>query len=234
MKDSIYTIPISEVFEPKCGCPLCALYTTLEERWVDYITGAAMMEPDVRVETNRHGFCEKHFSMMLLQRNRLSVALMLQTRLDWIDEHLNDTPKASLFKKEEPTVAETCFICEKINTEFSRIGSNIATVWAREADFQTLYLEQEYICYPHAKMLLAAGQRTLRKDKLASFTAATNALTRKRLLEAKENIDAFCNLFDYRNAGSTQPEPQVAAAVEAAIAYLTGQPERTTGQTEEA
>ena len=24
MRDSIYTIPVSEVFEPKCGCPICA------------------------------------------------------------------------------------------------------------------------------------------------------------------------------------------------------------------
>ena len=25
MRDSIYTIPISEVFEPKCGCPICRM-----------------------------------------------------------------------------------------------------------------------------------------------------------------------------------------------------------------
>ena len=94
MKDSIYTIPISEVFEPKEGCPLCALYATLEDRWVDYITGAAMMEPDVRIETNRSGFCPKHFDMMLLKRSRLSVALILQTRLAWIDENLEAAHKS--------------------------------------------------------------------------------------------------------------------------------------------
>ena len=30
MRDSIYTIPVSEVFEPKCGCPICAMERTLE------------------------------------------------------------------------------------------------------------------------------------------------------------------------------------------------------------
>ena len=53
MKDTIYTIPVSEVFEPKEGCPLCRMRDTLEERCLEYIMGAAMMEPDVRQDTNR-------------------------------------------------------------------------------------------------------------------------------------------------------------------------------------
>ncbi|MBE7064154.1 MAG: hypothetical protein E7390_10290, partial [Ruminococcaceae bacterium] len=65
MRDTIYTIPLTDVFEPKDGCPLCRLYDILEERCVEYIMGAAMMEPDVRVETNRLGFCRHHYDMML-------------------------------------------------------------------------------------------------------------------------------------------------------------------------
>jgi hypothetical protein len=221
MKDSIYTIPISEVFEPKCGCPLCALYKTLEERWVDYITGAAMMEPDVRVETNRHGFCGRHFEMMLGQRNRLSVALMLQTRLAWIDENLDTAPKTSLFHKEESTAQGDCFVCGRIDAEFRRIGSNIAAVWAREPDFRDLYAAQEFLCHPHARLLLTAGNATLKGTARAGFHEATATLTRKRLRAVKENIDAFCTLFDYRNAHAGQPDKEVAVAVERAIAYLT-------------
>lgn len=37
MRDNIYTIPVSEVFEPKCGCPICRLRDTLENRCVEYI-----------------------------------------------------------------------------------------------------------------------------------------------------------------------------------------------------
>lgn len=229
MKDSIYTIPISEVFEPKCGCPLCVLFASLEERWVDYITGAAMMEPDVRIETNRLGFCGHHFEMMLGMRNRLSVALMLQTRLAWIDENLTAPVKsAGLFRKEEAD-SDVCFVCRKIDGEFRRIGSNVATVWAREADFRTLYGQQESLCYPHAKMLLAAGKATLRGKELTGFLEATAALTRKRLAPLKEDIDSFCNLFDYRNAGTARPEANIAASVERAIAYLTGKESETDG-----
>ena len=56
MKETIYTIPINEAFEAKCGCPLCTLRRKLERDSVEYIMGAAMMEPDVRIETNKRGF----------------------------------------------------------------------------------------------------------------------------------------------------------------------------------
>ena len=47
MRESILTIPISEIFEPKCGCPICTMRNTLESHTTEYIMGAAMMEPDV-------------------------------------------------------------------------------------------------------------------------------------------------------------------------------------------
>ena len=49
MRESILTIPVSEIFEPKCGCPICTMRDMLEQRTVDYIMGAAMMEPAVRI-----------------------------------------------------------------------------------------------------------------------------------------------------------------------------------------
>ena len=94
MRDSIYTIPISEVFEPKCGCPICQMRDTLEERSVEYIMGAAMMEPDVRMETNKKGFCSFHFNQMLRRKNRLSLALILESRLMEITETRTGTRKA--------------------------------------------------------------------------------------------------------------------------------------------
>ena len=56
MKEDITTIPINDVFEPRDGCPLCRMRDMLEERSTVYITGAAMMEPDVRIKMNETGF----------------------------------------------------------------------------------------------------------------------------------------------------------------------------------
>ena len=96
MKEAIYTIPISEVFEPKDGCPLCRLRDILEQRCLEYIMGAAMMEPDIRVETNRLGFCKDHYFMMLKRKNRLSIALMLQSHLDGFSKMWRVLPVRSL------------------------------------------------------------------------------------------------------------------------------------------
>ena len=64
MREDICSIPINDVFGPMDGCPVCRMRDMLETRITEYITGAAMMEPDVRVETNRLGFCNRHFGMI--------------------------------------------------------------------------------------------------------------------------------------------------------------------------
>ena len=82
MRYDITNIPVAEVFEERDGCPLCRLRDQLEQRVVEYITGAAMMEPDIRIQTNKQGFCIDHYRQMLARRNRLSVALILDSHLD--------------------------------------------------------------------------------------------------------------------------------------------------------
>ena len=74
MREDICSIPIGELFGPKKGCPFCRMDAMLESRLAEYITGAAMMEPDVRIETNRLGFCAHHFDKICEVGNRLSIA----------------------------------------------------------------------------------------------------------------------------------------------------------------
>lgn len=222
MKESIYTIPISEVFEPRKGCPICTLHNQLETRWVQYVTGAAMMESDVRICTNEEGFCGRHTTDMLEQRNRLSVALMLQTRLDYVIKEL-ENPKAptrkGLFSQKEHE--STCFVCTRVEKELERLADNLVTVWRREEDFRNLYSQQHHICVPHYRLLANAAGSLRGKDK-TDFLAQTAALVREGLVPAKENIDAFCKLFDHQNSGAQRPEEEVATAVERASALLCG------------
>ena len=85
MREDICTIPINELFEPKKGCPICRMVDMLEGRLAEYITGAAMMEPDVRIETNRLGFCERHFAQIHDVGSRLSIALILESHLKEVE-----------------------------------------------------------------------------------------------------------------------------------------------------
>ena len=85
--EKIYTIPVNEAFDASaadksCGCPFCALYNGLEKKETDAILGAAMMEPDIRIETNKKGFCRTHYDLMFGYKNRLGLALIFQRVAD--------------------------------------------------------------------------------------------------------------------------------------------------------
>ena len=71
--EQIYTIPVNEAFEasaadPSCGCAFCAMYNKLEENELELILGASMMEPDIRIKTNKQGFCRTHYDMMFVRK----------------------------------------------------------------------------------------------------------------------------------------------------------------------
>ena len=90
MKETIYTIPINEAFDRRDGCPMCELSRNLEQSSLEYIMGAAMMEPDVRLKTNEQGFCHRHLQFMLGENNKLSLALMLESHLPELDKTVFD------------------------------------------------------------------------------------------------------------------------------------------------
>ncbi len=82
MKEKIYTIPVTEAFGQEHECPVCLLESKLENEYTDYYLGPALMEPDCRVDTNRRGFCRRHFELLYnRQENRLGLALETDTHL---------------------------------------------------------------------------------------------------------------------------------------------------------
>ena len=89
VREHIYTIEINDAFDKKNGtCPLCLLYAKLEDAELDLILGASMMEPEVRKVTNRKGFCGRHYQKMFPRKNRLGMALTLESHLDELKKEL--------------------------------------------------------------------------------------------------------------------------------------------------
>ena len=76
MKEKIYTIPLNEAYEKNTPCPFCYLEEKLEKDALDYTLGAAMMEPDFRIESNEKGFCKNHYSMLFSKQNKLSKVII--------------------------------------------------------------------------------------------------------------------------------------------------------------
>lgn len=231
MKEKIYTIPISEVFEPKEGCPICRLRDMLEERYLEYVMGAAMMEPDVRQETNRLGFCGPHFSAMQKMKNRLSLALMLESHLNELAETRLDAralaPKGGLFGKGEPqtSLTNTCFVCDQMEQALSKMLSTIVRQYGKDGEFRALFAEQEGLCYPHYEVLVRTAVKEAGKKEAEAFAQAARLLTEKYLTPLREDISHFCKMFDYRNSGAGADWGNSRDAIERAVRYLTGSTE---------
>ena len=77
---------------------------TIEERMIDYILGDAMMEPDVRIKMNEAGFCHEHFAKLRGMKNKLALALILESHLADVNSLLETegSGRKGFFKKKEP------------------------------------------------------------------------------------------------------------------------------------
>lgn len=199
MRDDITSIPISEVFEPKDGCPVCRLRDMLEERSVTYITGAAMMEPDVRIETNKTGFCNLHYNKMLKSSKKLTIALILQS-------HLAQIAKDGISRVSDKKAAKdskACFICNKLNRNMEQIVNNVCTLWEKEKEFRNLYSEQPFMCLEHSRMLVSSSDKVSKKNR-KEFIKITEKLCEDYLVELAGDLQHFCSMFDYRNNGEEE------------------------------
>ena len=216
MREDICSIPISEIFEPKDGCPFCRMRDMLEDRMATYITGAAMMEPDVRIETNRQGFCKDHFDQILQRGSRLSVALILESLLDEIaNDIFPEDPKAPL--KKVLAAADrrhhSCFVCDNVNKNMEHLSSTVIKLWQTEPEFRDLYAAQK-----------------MPKKNYIPFAAETRRLSKNYLDTVKGDTTHFCRMFDYRNAGGDWGNSR--DAIERSIGYITSREPTVTTKTE--
>lgn len=226
MRESLISIPISEVFEPKCGCPLCRMHDTLESRCVEYIMGAAMMEPDIRVETNKQGFCAEHYGMLLSQRNRLSLALMLETHLREVRDTVFEKPGlfdrgAEARQKRSERMAGSCFVCGNVGRVMDNLVDTMFGLYRKEEDFRRLFAEQEYICLPHYRQLAALIPVKLPKKEQSDFFDVLDGLVRRSLDALCEDVSHYCSMYDYRNSGKNADWGNARDSIERAILFLT-------------
>ena len=197
MREDICTIPVSDVFIEKDGCPICRMYGMLEKRAIDYITGAAMMEPDVRMVTNKKGFCGNHLYKMVKDKSGLSLALMLQTHLDELEENLFE--KGDKYGKIATDRLSSCFLCEKINWGMDRMIETIYITFENDKDFRSMFEAQPTFCLPHYQLLLTGVKKSRLKKYSSEFRDVLKRITKNQLQEINEDLKHFCSMFDYRN-----------------------------------
>ncbi len=217
MAEKIYSIKIKEAFDKKCGCPVCALEDLLEQDEIKRILGAAMMEPDTRVATNREGFCGAHLEKMFASSNKLSMALMLTTHLQELGGKLfrGDGKKAPTAYKE---ARESCYLCGRMGHFMRGVNDNICYLYQTDEDFREQLRAQEYICKTHSARLLAMSEKALPKKERAAFATDIAAINRRYMETLLGDLDWFTKKFDYRYAGEDWKNSK--DAIERTVKYL--------------
>ncbi|GHU38308.1 hypothetical protein FACS1894105_12030 [Clostridia bacterium] len=227
MIEKIYTIPVNEAWDAKDGCPVCTLYKKLEANELDIILGASMMEPDIRIKTNEAGFCGTHYNMMFTMKNRLGLALMLETHLS---ENIVPLIKggagqsvAKLFNKNAiidklDKQHESCYICARIENSLTKMCETSALLFEREREFREKTAAQPYFCMSHYPMLLKTASYSVSAKTLSEYQQALRDVMYAYAAKLKDDVSWFVKKFDYNY--ENEPWGDAKDAVERAIKFL--------------
>lgn len=229
--EKIYTIPVNEAFDASrddhaCGCPFCALYNKLEENELELILGASMMEPDTRIKTNEQGFCKTHYDMMFTRKNRLGMALMLESHLNELRKDTNGKGLSALKgvgvepMKRLGELEGTCYVCGRIEFSFTKMMETAVLLWDQDSDFREKLRAQPYICLPHYRMFVEHARHGLSKKRFPDFYKDVSTVVNTYFDELREDVSWFCKKFDYRY--DSEPWGNAKDAVERAIKFTSG------------
>lgn len=211
MKEELYTIPVNDAFETECECPVCAMKHVLEKNAVEYTMGPSYMEDDIRMETDRLGFCRRHMQMISAQNNKLGQALVVKTHMDKVIgdiERLSQTRERprGVFKKagSNPVLdylkelEGSCFVCKKIESSFGRYIATIFYLWKREESFRKIYENSKGLCSEHYRTLIEEAPKQLSGSMVEQFLNVTDRLYLANMKRVRDDVDWFTNKFDYR------------------------------------
>ena len=225
--EQIYTIPVNEAFEASaadrsCGCPFCALYNKLEDNELELILGASMMEPDVRIKTNKQGFCRIHYDRMFTRKNRLGMALTLESHLAELRGEIKGggllSPAGAKAISRIGELESSCYVCKRIDFNFEHMIETAVLLWDKDEEFRAKLASQPYFCLPHYRAFLECGKQRLGKKRFPEFEKAVASIVNAYAEKLEEDVSWFCKKFDYRY--DAEPWYDSKDAVERAMKFL--------------
>jgi len=221
MKETIYTIPLTEALEQDSECPFCFLEQKTEQEQIAYALGPAMMEPDYRVLSNARGFCRLHTKKLASSKRALPLALVMDTRADTVlqqlEQFLLPQKKKSRFSKNESwidrltevaeTLSSSCLICERVYGTMDKYFEIFWYLCGKDADFRKKVLSGKGFCLHHLKDVLQALPKHAGK-KQEEFAKEILEATLMNLNRAKQDNAEFIKQFDYRSNKETSTCPK--------------------------
>ncbi len=215
MKEQLYTIPVNDAFAEECECPVCQMVDTLEKDAIDFVMGPSYMEDDIRMQTNKVGFCSHHVKLLYKNQNRLGLALMLHTHMQHTNRQIESllgsvTPvKKGLFgKKQENTglvdylrsVEHSCYICDRIEQIYRRYLATIYHCYQKDPEFADKFRHSKGFCTKHFADLYEAAADNLSGKHLETFLSDLGNVYLDNMKRVTDDLEWFTDKFDHRNA----------------------------------
>ncbi|MGL6174504.1 MAG: DUF6062 family protein [Cellulosilyticaceae bacterium] len=222
MKDTIYTIPLTDAFKAEDECPFCYIARKLEQDSISFTLGCSYMEDDIRAVTDQMGFCDTHYKKLYDYGNKLGLALILHTHYQSI---YNDLAKA-LGETKLPSVSflqkltknksvnnnssspvtrvihnrtSSCYICDRVEKDMERYINTFFYLIVHNPDFKQLFLNSKGFCLPHLSRLIDAAPLHLKEIEKDEFFNASKAMLLESLKRIEGDISWFIDKYDYRN-----------------------------------
>ena len=232
MREQIHTVPVNEAFDSGDECPFCWLERRAEHSAIRYTLGpgASYMEPDVRAETDRAGFCGNHLKKMYDYGNALGSALILQTYmnilLEEMDRQMADyalPARRSIFRKRTGPAGtdglvewagekgSTCWICNKVEYSMERYYATFFAL-VKDGEFRAKVENSKGFCMRHFAGLMERAGEALPNAQREWFYDAVFTLMRENMARVKGDLDWFIDKFDYRNASADWRESRDAVS----------------------
>ena len=235
MKVVLETIPLWDALKENTECSICTLMKKAEEDSIAYYLSSAIMTPEVRVETNRYGFCPVHSVMLTTRGNPQSLALTMDTYYGENEEHFRkgfeeiakaknprSVEKAVIRLKEEAGKREQgCLVCSRMNDRLYRYCYTLSSLFGSDEEFRKAFLNSKGLCLHHTFLVSETAKDSLRGEEYTTFQKELFALLENNLSRVRH--DDWWMTQKYKSENQDKPWNGAEDAHRRAVLKLVGE-----------
>jgi len=237
---------IHDAYAERGECPLCSVMTTVETNYLRSFRGARVMAPEVRVGTNRSGFCPEHYERLYRGEGKLGLGLMVHTHLAELLPSLRRELQAALTQalgKAPGLLARLrarradsaagglaarlrhlvsrCYICDMLARDLEHFCFTVLYLWQRDAAFPGTLRASRGFCLSHYAALLHKAERMLRPEELRGWLGDTVPLEIQSLERLEQEVLSFTQSYHHTARGSPR-DAEERTALSRAVQKLSG------------
>ena len=220
MKETLYTIPLTDAFNAADECPFCFIERNVEQDLLDFVlgSGSSYMESDIREATDKAGFCRSHFKKMFDYGNTLGNGWILKTHYEKMNLELKQQVKmfspgkVSFLNK--LTKADTsgnaiqnwvkekeasCYICNRFKDTYARYMDTFFFMYKKDNDMAQMLKNSKGLCLHHFGDVCEHADQQLNDKQKEAFYPLLFDLMIQNLERVGEDVSWLVEKFDYRN-----------------------------------